>query len=132
MRSNLWRFYLLMGVGGLLGEGLLMVLGILLGSIIGRGRGGGGLADLGLAILGALVGIALGAGLGVYLTRWRLGLPASPWRAWAGSGLAIVGLMALAEPLRLNQMAVVLWALLIGLPPVFAVLLSGWVVNRTR
>ncbi|WP_299030197.1 hypothetical protein [uncultured Thermanaerothrix sp.] len=124
MQIDKWRIYLLAFIGGVLGEVTLMIAGILLGGMIGRWQGGAEMADLGLAILGALVGIALGAGLGVYLTWRRMGLSFSPWRAWLGSILAVGGIMALAEPTRLNQAAGLLWALLIGLPPFLTMLLA--------
>jgi hypothetical protein len=124
MPKNYQRIYLLAFIGGVLGELTLMVLGVLVGGMIGRQQGGTGLADLALGILGALIGIALGAGLGVYLTWRRMGFRVSLWRAWVGSVLAVGGITALAEPLRLNQVSGVLWLLILGLPPVLALLLG--------
>lgn len=124
MPKNYQRIYLLAFIGGVLGELTLMVLGVLVGGMIGRQQGGAGLADLALGILGALIGIALGAGLGGYLTWRRMGFRVSLWRAWVGSVLAVGGIMAVADPLRLNQIGSLMWILLLGLPPMMAVLLG--------
>ncbi len=102
----------------------MMILGVLVGGMIGRWQGGAGFLDLALGILGALIGIALGAGLGVYLTWRRMGFRVSLWCTWAGSILAVGGITALAEPLRLNQVGGVMWVLFLGLAPILAILLG--------
>ncbi|MDT8897168.1 MAG: hypothetical protein ACPLUL_01025 [Thermanaerothrix sp.] len=124
MPKNQWRIYLLAFIGGVLGELTLMILGVLVGGMIGRWQGGAGFLDLALGILGALIGIALGAGLGVYLTWRRMGFRVSLWRAWVGSVLSVGGLIVLIEPLRLNQVGGVMWVLFLGLAPILAILLG--------
>ncbi|MCX8025441.1 MAG: hypothetical protein N3A60_09580 [Thermanaerothrix sp.] len=124
MQKNHRHMFVLAFIGGVLGELMLMILGILVGGIVGRWQGGAGFADLALGILGALIGIALGAGLGVYLTWHRMGFRVKLWRAWIGSILAVGIIMVLAEPLRLNQVGGVMWVLFLVLPPVSAILLG--------
>jgi len=124
MKRTAWRAFVIVFIGSVLGELLFMVAGILLGSVTGRLGGMGDFADLGLAILGALIGCALGSGIGAHLTRRRISGKSSWGLALLGGILGVTIVMILAEPFHLNQVPWLMWGLMILLPPILAVLLG--------
>lgn len=115
MLSPLQRFWIFLAALG--GEIVLGILGYAIGAGLGRLFFGGGMLDLGLGILGLIVGVAIGNSLGAWQVARRLGKQKAAWRYWVFGILAVLVVMLLAEPLRLNQNTAVLLAFWFALPP---------------
>lgn len=111
----LQRFWIFLAALG--GEIALGILGYAIGAGLGRLFFGGGMLDLGLGVLGLLVGVAIGNSLGAWQMARRLDKQKAAWRYWLFGILAVLVVMLLAEPLRLNQNTALLLAFWFALPP---------------
>lgn len=109
------RFWIFLAALG--GEIVLGILGYAIGAGLGRLFFGGGMLDLGLGILGLIIGTAIGNSLGAWQMAHRLEKPKAAWRYWLFGILVVLVVLLLAEPLRLNQNTVLLLAFWLALPP---------------
>jgi hypothetical protein len=106
-------------IGGVLTGGALTIpTAMLIAALISPTQG---LADIGFALLGASVVYPFGVALGVTLVGRRVLGRGRYWHALVGAFIALMVLALLTAPL-INVLLVLLQALFILLPPLFATL----------
>ncbi len=124
---------ILLGIGsGFLGGAVMVVAGVLLTRFVllvipGRSSGW---EDLIFGILAVILAYPLGAGLGAGLTLRRFSRRGMIWKGILAAYAAVIGLMLLADPLRLNLNTDLMFGLLVTLP-LAAILITFW-FNRRR
>jgi hypothetical protein len=109
-----------LAAGAVLGV-LFLAAGSWLGATWGKGASSGW-GDIIGALFGSVLACPVGFICGMWLAAQRLHAPHSTWKAAVGAILAIVAVMLLAEPLRLNQDSRVMGALLYLVPSAFALI----------
>lgn len=82
----------------------------------------GGWGDLVGAVMGALLGYAVGASVGVWAAGRRIHGRGNYWLSLAGSIFGLVAVMLLAEPLRLNVIPLLFQTAMVVVTPVAAAL----------
>ncbi|GEM_PF-1075193 len=118
MRSRLMLFL------GAWGSAIFFgALGYALGALTGR-LTGSEMADLALGMAGMTLGILLGNGLGATWMAKRQGFKRKAWLFWAIGALAVILVLLLAEPLRLNQNTAIMLIVLLTLPPAVEALIA--------
>ncbi|MGB9737917.1 MAG: hypothetical protein C0184_15320 [Chloroflexus aggregans] len=111
------RFMIFMGA--LSGAMILGATGGALGLLIGRFLFSGSMSmlDLGLGVLGSILGVMVGNGLGAAIMAKRQGRRRKAWFFWLIGAGAVIIVMLLAEPLRLNQNTGLMMVILLLFPP---------------
>lgn len=119
-------------VSGFLGGAVMVVAGVLLTRFVllvipGRSSGW---EDLIFGILAVILAYPLGAGLAAGLALRRSSRRGMVWKSILAAYAAVIGLMLLADPLRLNLNTDLMFGLLVTLP-LAAILITFW-FNRRR
>jgi hypothetical protein len=104
--------------GALVGSALTIPTAMLIAALISPTQG---LADIGFALMGASVVYPFSVALGVTLVGRRVLGRGRYWHALVGAFIALMVLALITAPL-VNVLLIVLQALLILLPPLFATL----------
>ncbi|GIV64076.1 MAG: hypothetical protein AB1457_14940 [Chloroflexota bacterium] len=119
-------------VGGLIGGTVSVITGVLLTRLILLllPRRSGGWEDLIFGILAVIVSYPLGAGLGAGLALRRFSRRGMVWKAILVAYAAEIGLMLLADPLRLNLNTNRMLGMIVLLP-IAAILTVFW-FNRQK
>lgn len=91
-------------------------LAALIGSRL-LGDGAGGFGDLIGAIAGMVIGYPVGVTIGIFIVNKLLRYKGSLLLGAIGSIAGAIAIIALAEPLGLNNNANLLWGLILLLPP---------------
>jgi len=116
MRNN-WNLFAklvaMAAVGGLLAS----LIGGLLGLLISKISDPTGWSDLIDALGGVIFGYGIGSAVGAYLTHRRNGGSHGFMRALLSSLTGLFAVIFLAEPLHLGSTPVLMWVLLILIPP---------------
>jgi hypothetical protein len=107
----------------LLFEAVFAALGYGVAALLGRSAGGG-MLDLGLGILGMLIGIAVGNGLSAWWLARREGAKGKAWRFWLTAIALLAAVLLLAEPLHLNTNTTLMLTTLFGIPALGQALLA--------
>jgi uncharacterized RDD family membrane protein YckC len=118
-------------VSGFLGGAVMVILGVLLTRLvllITPRRSGW--EDLIFGILAVILSYPLGAGLGAGLALGRFSRRGMVWKAILAAYAGEIGLMLLAEPLRLNLSTDLMFGLIV-IVPLAAILTVFW-FNRRR
>lgn len=111
------RFVVFMGA--LSGAVIFGATGGALGLLIGRFFFSGSMSmlDLGLGVLGSILGVMVGNGLGATIMAKRQGSRRKAWFFWLIGVGSVIIIMLLAEPLRLNQNTMLMMVFLWLFPP---------------
>jgi hypothetical protein len=118
------RFTFLKTAGGSLLGGIIgALLGGLAGYAAAKLQPAATFGDLIYPLTGLVLGYGAGTGMAAYLTHRMLKGRKSFARAFFSALTGLFLVVFLSEPLRLNQVPPLMWALLFILPPVLAALM---------
>jgi hypothetical protein len=116
MRNN-WIFFAKLAAMAAIGGLLVGLIGGLLGLLISKISDPTGWSDLIDSLGGAIFGYGIGSAVGAYLIHRRNGGSHGFMRALLSSLTGLFAVIFLSEPLHLGATPVLMWVLLILIPP---------------
>jgi sulfite exporter TauE/SafE len=134
MKNTPFNWFLFLGeilAGALIGAIFAYVGGQIAG-YFGNRAPSSGFEDIAGVILTLIITYPLGVAAGNTLFNLGFRRPPSFWLALLGSAAGVAAVLALAEPLRLNQNPTLLWIAWGLLPPIFAALTTHRRARLTR
>jgi hypothetical protein len=127
MRNN-WIFFAKLAAMAAIGGLLVGLIGGLLGLLISKISDPTGWSDLIDSLGGAIFGYGIGSAVGAYLIHRRNGGSHGFMRALLSSLTGLFAVIFLSEPLHLGATPVLMWVLLILIPP----LVTSGMIHRSN